>query len=162
MKLATIHIEASKQCVLLASDTGFCFPKLRRGGQSGFTLVELITIITIVGILAVAAVPRFVDNNSIQARGASDQVTAALRYGQKAAIAQHQNVTVTISSAASTNCGSLLAVGSINCAIANSVPVTQKTITFNSLGQPVPSNLSASVTVGTTTIKIEAETGYVH
>jgi hypothetical protein len=38
---------------------------------------------------------------------------------------------------------------------------TPWTITFNALGQRVP-NAATSVVVGTTTINIELETGYVH
>lgn len=129
--------------------------------QQGFTLVELITIMAIVGILAVAAIPRFVDSNAFQARGAADQVRAALRYGQKIAIAQHGNVSVTVSSAADTNCSAQLAGNNINCLISNGVSVTPVTVTFNSLGQPVP-NVAVTVVVGTVSITVEAETGYVH
>lgn len=129
--------------------------------QQGFTLVELITIMAIVGILAVAAIPRFVDSNAFQARGAADQVRAALRYGQKIAIAQHGNVSVTVSSAADTNCSAQLAGNNINCLISNGVSLTPVTVTFNSLGQPVP-NVAVTVVVGTVSITVEAETGYVH
>jgi len=131
--------------------------------QRGFTLVELIAVIVIVGILAVAAVPRFFDNNVFQARGAADQVTAALRYGQKVAIAQRGPVSVNITTANSSNCGAALSGGNVNCVISNSVPAPglPKTVTFNALGQ-TSTKLADSITVGTTIINIEAETGYVH
>lgn len=131
--------------------------------QCGFTLVELITVLVIVGIVAVAAVPRFFDNDVFQARGAADQVVAALRYGQKVAIAQHRNVTVNISAAANSNCGAILTGVDINCVISNGVvvnPSLPQTFMFNALGQRV--NATASIAVGATTIRIEAETGYVH
>jgi MSHA pilin protein MshC len=128
--------------------------------QSGFTLAEMIAVIVIVGILAAVAVPRFFDNATFQARAAADNVIAALRFGQKVAIAQHRNVDVNISSAADTNCATVLTGGNVNCAISNSVPVAAATVTFNALGQRT--NATASVTIGTTTINIEAETGYVH
>lgn len=131
--------------------------------QRGFTLVELITIMLILGILAAVAVPRFFSENAFQARGTADQVMAALRYGQKVAIAQHRNVTVSITAAADSNCGAVLAGGNVNCVISSSVPVVPalpRAATFNALGQPVP-NAAASMVVGATTINIEAETGYV-
>jgi len=131
--------------------------------QKGFTLVELIAVLVIVGILAVAAVPRFFDSNVFQARGAADQVTAALRYGQKVAIAQRGLVSVNITTANSSNCGAALSGGNVNCVISNSVPAPglPKTVTFNALGQ-TSTKLADSITVGTTIINIEAETGYVH
>lgn len=118
----------------------------------------------IIGILAAVAAPRFFDNNVFQSRGAADQTKAALRYAQKIAIAQHRNVSVQISAAAASNCGTELLSNNINCVLSNSVTVTPalpKTVTFNALGQPVP-NAADSITVGTTAITIEAETGYVH
>lgn len=132
--------------------------------QCGFTLVELVMTMIIVGILAIAVAPRFIDINVFQSRGAADQVKAALRYGQKVAIAQHRNVNVTISAAASSGCGAALAAGNVSCVISNSVtvaPALPRTVTFDALGRPVP-NAADSVTVGTTTITVEAETGYVH
>jgi MSHA pilin protein MshC len=134
-------------------------------GQRGFTLIELIMVMVIVGILAVFVVPRFFDVNIFQSRGAADQVKAALRYGQKIAIAQHRNVDVAISSAAISDCGTELVGGNVNCVISDSVAVTAQTVTFNALGQPVP-NAAGSIVIGVapndTTIIIEVETGYVH
>jgi MSHA pilin protein MshC len=132
--------------------------------QRGFTLVELITVIVIIGILAVAAAPRFFDNNVFQARGAADQVIAALRYGQKVAIAQHSNVDVKISGGANPQCDSMLASSAVVCVISNGVtvnPALPWTITFDALGRRVP-NAATSAVVGTTSINIELETGYVH
>lgn len=132
-------------------------------GQCGFTLMELITIMVIVGILAVAALPRFLDSNAFQERGAADQIRAAFRYAQKAAIAQHRNISVIISSATTANCDTLLVGGNFSCVILNSVvvvPALPQTVTFNALGQPVP-NAAVAITVGTANITIDQETGYV-
>jgi len=131
--------------------------------QRGFTLVELVMTMVIVGIVAAAVASRFFDNDIFQSRGAADQIKAALRYGQKVAIAQHRIVTVNISTASDSNCGVELVGGNINCVISNSVlaPAYTKSVAFNALGQPVP-NAADSITVGATTVSIEAETGYVH
>ncbi len=130
--------------------------------QGGFTLIELIMTMIIVGILAVVVAPRFFARNVFQERGAANQVQASLRYAQKVAIAQRRNVSVTVSSAAVSDCGTALVGGNINCVISNSVtvaPALPLTVTFNALGQP---GAAVSVTVGTITINVEAETGYVH
>lgn len=116
----------------------------------------------IIGVLALAVAPRFFGNDVFQERGAADQVKAALRYGQKIAIAQRRDVSVQISAAANPDCGTQLAGGNVNCVVSNRVAVAPRTVTFNALGQPVP-NAADSITVGAAyTITIEAETGYVH
>ncbi len=71
---------------------------------SGFTLVELIATMVIVGILAIAALPRFFDRQTFDARGLSDRMLAMLRYGQKIAIAQHRNVFVRLDGASVALC----------------------------------------------------------
>ncbi len=129
--------------------------------QAAFTLVELIAVLMIMGILAAVAIPRFVDSSQFQVRGTADQIRAALRYGQKVAIAQHRNVNVNISQAATSNCNAVLTAGDVNCAVLNSVAVTPVTVSFNAMGQPTPNG--AVIGVGAaTSIAVEAETGYVH
>lgn len=132
-----------------------------RFDQAAFTLVELVTIIVIVGITAVVAIPRFSDNSQFQERDTADQIKAALRFGQKIAIAQHRNVNVNISLAGTSNCGATLTGGDVNCAILNSVAVAPVSVSFNALGQPTPNG--TVISVGTSTsVAVEAETGYVH
>lgn len=129
--------------------------------QRGFTLVELVTIIVILGIVSAVALPRFFDNPVFESRMAADQVKSALRYAQKVAVASRGAVTVNISTAADANCSSSVAGGVINCVIDDGVTVSGTTaVTFDWMGRPVP-NVATALTVGTTTINIAAETGYV-
>lgn len=133
-----------------------------RSPNSGFTLVELVMTMVIAGILAAVAAPRFFDNNVFQERGAADQIKAALRFGQKIAIAQSRIVSVNLSAAPATNCGVQLVANNVSCVIASSVavaPALPQTVTFDALGRP---GAAAAFTVGPVVITLEAETGYVH
>ena len=140
--------------------------------QRGFTMVELITVMIIVGIMAAVAAPKFFDNTAYQNRGAADQVKAALRFAQKAAIAERlQSVSVTIAAlSSSSNCNLVISGYSVTCNISNSVtvsPALPQTYYFNSKGEPVSSTgtvypSTQSITVGGITDTIEQETGYVH
>lgn len=142
----------------------------------GFTLVELIMTMVIVGILAVYAAPRFLGSSVFQSRGFSDQIQASLRYAQKVAIAQHRFVCVNIASniltlslGATNTCGTNLQSlsGGANYTIEapNGITITNinPSFTFDAIGRPSAAQ-SIAVTGGgmTTTIIVEAETGYVH
>lgn len=131
-----------------------------RPQQRGFTLTELITIIVILGILAVAVLPRFFTVSAFEDRGSADQVKSLLRFAQKVAIAQHRNVSVTLAQGASPDCTTTLTGGNLNCTVKSALTGTG-TYTFDALGRPSP-NAQATLTIGGTTITIEAETGYVH
>ncbi len=67
--------------------------------SAGFTLVELVVVIAIAGILASIAGPRFFGSNAFQERGFADELSAALRYGQKVAVASGCPVQATIAAA---------------------------------------------------------------
>jgi MSHA pilin protein MshC len=57
-------------------------------------MVELVVTLIVIGILAVVAAPRFFDRADFDARAFLEQTAAALRYAQKAAIAQRRTVCV--------------------------------------------------------------------
>jgi MSHA pilin protein MshC len=151
--------------------------------QGGFTLVELIMTIVIVGVLAIVVAPRFFDNNVFQERGVADQVKASLRYAQKLAIGKHRFVCVSVSSNIltlnldATPIGSAHTVATCptpgspsNLTQANGAPynisrsgitISDASFSFDALGRPsIAGNLTISV--GSTSIVIEAETGYVY
>ncbi|WP_332877922.1 prepilin-type N-terminal cleavage/methylation domain-containing protein [Massilia sp. S19_KUP03_FR1] len=60
--------------------------------QRGFTLVELVVVLIIVGILGAIGAVRYFDRRGFDSAAFAEQTRAALRFGQKLAIAQHRAV----------------------------------------------------------------------
>jgi len=131
-------------------------------------------VMVVVAVLVVAVAPRFYDADVFKSRGFADQVQATLRYAQKVAIAQRRYVCATYAvgpDRLELTIGTADACGATPLNLpgdaANYVEVPPRvafsmapaSVYFNALGRP---NAAALATVGTTTITVEAETGYVH
>ncbi len=136
----------------------------------GFSLIELVVTIVIATIIAAVAIPRFTDSES-KATWFFEQVKAGVRYAQREAVAQRRCVFV------STTATQLqLFYGDSSCAITatpvadfatgaaygltapTGVTISPTTFSFNGLGQP---SAPVSLSVGSRTLTVTAETGYV-
>ncbi|MDZ4201704.1 MAG: type II secretion system protein [Gallionella sp.] len=142
--------------------------------RRGFTLIEMIMTLVIVGILAAVVAPRFMGPSVFNTEGFTAEVRAALRYAQKAAIAQNRFVcvdfaadSVTLSLGATAACGTALASlnGEASYVVTAPSGVTfagaPTSFNFNTRGEPSLGQ-TINITGGSNVIIIEAETGYVH
>lgn len=144
--------------------------------QAGFTMVELIVTMIVIGIMAIAIVPRMSLLQGFDEVGFRDQVKATLEYARKSAVAGRRDVRVTITGSAVTverqnatpegegiaGFSALALPGSNDNQIVVPAGVTLSSsvspLTFDPLGR----SAGATITVGSATITVEAETGYVH
>jgi MSHA pilin protein MshC len=146
----------------------------------GYTLVELVVVITITGILSAYIAPRFWTQQTFSDRGYVDELAAALRSTQKAAVITGCAAQLTLSpssyvatqqAAFGNACDPndktwptplLSADGSAiqNTAPANTTASPIGTYRFDTQGRLSP-DTATTVTVGTHTITILAGTGLV-
>jgi MSHA pilin protein MshC len=54
--------------------------------SGGYTMVELVVVMTVVGVLAASLGPRFFTQSVFSDRGYADELAAALRFAEKAAV----------------------------------------------------------------------------
>lgn len=158
--------------------------------QSGFTQIELIVTIVLIGILSAVALPRFYSETGTEGRGFADEVSAALRFAQKTAIASRRTVCAALtaktiqlsiaSTAGNTTCDKNLsgptgktphlvdASGGNFRNLTGFSGTVPGNLYFDTQGRPVNNSgtpLTAATTLSITggpAITIEAETGHVH
>lgn len=139
-------------------------------------MVELVVTLIVVGILAVAVAPRFFDRADFDARAFLDQTAAALRYAQKAAIAQRRTVCVAFAANAVTlTVRAAPGAGACDTPLAGPAGGSPYTVTApgSAVFSPVPAALSfdaegrpssgATITIAgaPASITVTEQTGYV-
>jgi len=151
-------------------------------------MVELVITIVLVGILSVVVLPKFFSTATFNERGYFDESVAAVRYAQKLAIASGCDVQAAFSATgyvltqrAGCTTGSFTGEppvphparsGGFQLAPPSGVTVgTTASLYFDKIGRPrnpagsPPNNLLSGITtvaIGTRTLTIEPQTGYVH
>lgn len=151
-----------------------------RASSLGYTLIELVVVIVIGGVLATFAAPRFFDQQTFAQRGYADELAAALRGTQKAAVitgcparlvlaaasyAASQQLAANNTCSAADTTWATTVVGSDGTAIAGSAPSGTTasptgTFQFDSQGR-LTSSPATSLTIGGRTITIDVATGFV-
>lgn len=150
----------------------------------GFTLVELILVMVIIGILAAVVGPRFFDRQVFDERLFYEETLAAVRYGQKLAVASGCRTQVSLDSNGywlhqaddcSSGAGYTVEVQGPdgqrpfkNTAVPVGVSITPThfPVVFDSLGRPVdaqgnPLDSEATATIGSFTLTVTPHTGMV-
>ncbi|MEW6445643.1 MAG: pilus assembly FimT family protein [Pseudomonadota bacterium] len=131
----------------------------------GFTMIELVLVMVLIGILSIFIIPRFNDQ-PFAAYGFQQEAIAAARYAQKLAVSGNTPVTIDF-----TAVGFALSRGGtpvtnpatgqafVGIAPTGVIVAPALSVTFDGLGRP---SASGVLSIGTRSLTIEAETGYVH
>jgi MSHA pilin protein MshC len=150
-----------------------------RTASTGYTLIELVVVLSIAGVLATFVGPRYFDQQAFSQRGYADELAAALRGTQKAAVitgcparlvlaagsyrASQQAAGGNACDPADTS-WSMAIVGADGSAIAGNAPsgtsaAPTGTFQFDAQGR-LTASPAASITVGGRTLTVDAATGF--
>ena len=150
---------------------------------SGFTFIELVVVIILISILSLVALPRFFSKSTYDEWGFTGELSAALRYAQKLSIASGCNTEIDITATgyqlmqqATCNSGSYTTPvvfpgggsSGYSGTAPNGITLTATNFYFDPVGRPrnittdVALTSVTTVTVGSRSIAIEPETGFVH
>lgn len=153
-------------------------PFFLRGASRGFTLPELIAVMVIAGVLLAVAAPKFIGSSGFDSTRLYHETIAALRYAQSSSLAMQRTVCATFTSTTLTLTYAS-AYGASSCDTnlvgpGGSTPPYKVTaqgsatyasfpasVNFDRVGKPT-SGPTITITGFSTSIAIEAESGYVH
>jgi MSHA pilin protein MshC len=150
-----------------------------RPGSVGYSLIELIVVLSIAGVLATFVGPRLFDQQAFSQRGYADELAAALRGTQKAAVTTGCPARLVLAAgsyrasqqaAGGNACDpadtswSMAIVSADGSAIAGSAPpgasaAPTGTFQFDAQGR-LTASPATSITVGSRTLTIDAATGF--
>ena len=156
--------------------------------QHGFTLIELIIIIVLLAIMAAVAIPRMGDVTSMKAAATAEKLKSDIRYAQELAMTQNRSYRVYFNTSPAPASGYAVVNNangngtwgeagefapdpsgkgnlSVTLNSGDYAGVTASSsvnpIEFNSLGRPTGGATTITVSPGSYTITISAETGAV-
>jgi len=125
--------------------------------EQGFTFIEIIMVLVVISILGAYVAMRSAATSDISAVAAADQVEVYIRYVQASAMSSQAPTSVAFASDAG---GGYFTVGNQRYHVPQGISLSLSgSITFNSLGEPVPP--IGTVTIGSTTITVVQTTGKV-
>ena len=130
-------------------------PQAARG--TGFTLVELVTVITILAVLSAEFGPKFFTQSVFSQRSYADELAAALRSTQKAAVITGCPAELTVTS--STYVANQQAVSNNSCNVSNTDSTTWATAVVGIDGTAIAGSAPSSTTVSPTGIYLFDDQG---